>query len=28
VDGETGKMTPTGAKAEVPRPVCIQFAAI
>jgi 6-phosphogluconolactonase len=28
VDAETGKMMPTGAKAEVPRPVCIQFAAI
>ena len=28
VDGETGKLTPTGAKAEVPRPVCIQFATI
>jgi len=28
VDAETGKMMPTGAKAEVPRPVCIQFASI
>jgi 6-phosphogluconolactonase len=28
VDGETGKLTPTGGKAEVPRPVCIQFASI
>ncbi len=28
VDAETGKMTPTGSKADVPRPVCIQFAAL
>jgi 6-phosphogluconolactonase len=28
VDDETGKLMPTGAKAEVPRPVCIQFAMI
>lgn len=26
VDPETGRMTPTGAKVEVPKPVCIQFA--
>ena len=28
VDGETGKLAATGEKAEVPRPVCIQFAMI
>jgi 6-phosphogluconolactonase len=28
VDSETGKLMPTGAKAEVPRPVCVQFASI
>jgi len=28
VDGDTGKLTPTGAKVDVPRPVCVQFAAI
>jgi 6-phosphogluconolactonase len=28
VDRDTSKLAPTGAKAEVPRPVCIQFAMI
>jgi 6-phosphogluconolactonase (cycloisomerase 2 family) len=28
VDGESGKLTPTGAKVDVPRPVCIQFTMI
>jgi 6-phosphogluconolactonase len=28
IDANTGKITPTGAKVDVPRPVCIQFAMI
>jgi 6-phosphogluconolactonase len=28
VDEESGKLTPTGAKVDVPRPVCVQFASI
>ena len=28
VDGDNGTLTPTGAKVDVPRPVCVQFAAI
>ena len=28
VDPDTGKLTPTGAKVEVPRPVCVKFAVI
>jgi 6-phosphogluconolactonase len=28
VDPETGKLMPTGAKVEVPRPVCVKFATI
>ena len=27
-DPETGKLTPTGAKVEVPRPVCVKFATL
>ena len=28
VDAESGRLTPTGAKVEVPKPVCVQFAMI
>jgi 6-phosphogluconolactonase len=28
VDPDSGKMTPTGAKIEVPKPVCVKFAAL
>ena len=28
VDEDSGKLTPTGAKVEVPRPVCVQFASL
>jgi len=28
VDGESGRLAPTGAKVDVPRPVCVQFATL
>jgi 6-phosphogluconolactonase (cycloisomerase 2 family) len=28
VAADSGKLTPTGAKIEVPKPVCIQFATL
>jgi len=28
VDADSGKLTPTGARVEVPRPVCVQFASL